>query len=74
LKRGDCIYLFSDGYADQFGGPAGKKFMRRRMRELIVRMSVLPMSDQRILIETNLDQWRGDNEQVDDILMIGIRI
>jgi hypothetical protein len=39
-----------------------------------VRMSVLPMSDQRILIETNLDQWRGDNEQVDDILMIGIRI
>jgi hypothetical protein len=44
------------------------------MRELIVRMSVLPMSDQRILIETNLDQWRGDNEQVDDILMIGIRI
>jgi serine phosphatase RsbU (regulator of sigma subunit)/HAMP domain-containing protein len=74
LKRGDCIYLFSDGYADQFGGPAGKKFMRRRMRELIVRMSVLPMSDQSILIETNLDQWRGDNEQVDDILLIGIRI
>jgi serine phosphatase RsbU (regulator of sigma subunit) len=74
LRKGDNIYLFSDGFADQFGGPSGKKFMRKRFRELIVRMSVLPMHEQRVLLETTLDNWRGNNEQVDDILVIGIRI
>lgn len=74
LQKGDLIYLFSDGYADQFGGPSGKKFMRKSFRELIVRMSVLSMKDQRILLETTFEQWRGNNEQVDDVLVIGVKI
>ncbi len=74
LKKSDRIYLFSDGYADQFGGPAGKKFMRKKFRDLILRISPLAMQDQRLMLESTIDQWRGDNEQVDDILVIGIKV
>ncbi len=74
LRDGDCLYIFSDGYADQFGGPKGKKFMRKRFRELLLEISHLPMPEQKWRLMDTLDRWQGNQEQVDDILVIGIRI
>lgn len=74
LKKGDCIYLFSDGYSDQFGGPNGKKFMRRQFRTTILNMHQHPMAEQKWRLAETLDRWQGELEQVDDILVIGIRI
>jgi sigma-B regulation protein RsbU (phosphoserine phosphatase) len=74
LIDGDCIYLFSDGYPDQFGGPDNKKFMLRRFQELLREIHTLPMSGQKEILSQRLLDWRGNNEQVDDILVIGIRV
>ncbi len=74
LQEDDCLYIFSDGYADQFGGPKGKKFMRKRFRELLLEISHLPMPEQKWRLMDTLDRWQGNQEQVDDILVIGIRI
>jgi serine phosphatase RsbU (regulator of sigma subunit) len=73
LEPGDVIYVFSDGYADQFGGPKGKKFMYSRFRELLVSMSPLPMEQQRETLQRTFNDWRGAHEQVDDILVMGVR-
>lgn len=74
LEKGDHLYLFSDGYADQFGGTKGKKFMYRQFRELLLSMRNLSMEDQKLLLSNAIEKWRGSYEQVDDILVIGIRI
>jgi ligand-binding sensor domain-containing protein/serine phosphatase RsbU (regulator of sigma subunit) len=74
LQEGDLIYIFSDGYADQFGGPEGKKFKYRRFRHLLLNIHQLPMEDQRDILETSLRDWKGENEQVDDVMVIGIKI
>jgi serine phosphatase RsbU (regulator of sigma subunit) len=74
LQEGDLIYIFSDGYADQFGGPEGKKFKYRRFRHLLLNIHQLPMDDQRDILETSLRDWKGENEQVDDVMVIGIKI
>jgi serine phosphatase RsbU (regulator of sigma subunit) len=74
LQKGDCIYLFSDGYADQFGGPRGKKFMRKQFRTMLLSIYHLSMEEQKLRIGEILEQWRGDQEQIDDILVIGIRV
>lgn len=74
VEKGDCIYVFSDGYADQFGGPRNKKFMRKNLRALIQSNAHLPMDQQLHTLNTALENWQGVNEQVDDILVIGIRI
>jgi serine phosphatase RsbU (regulator of sigma subunit)/HAMP domain-containing protein len=74
LKTGDCIYAFSDGYADQFGGPAGKKFMRKQFRQLLLDVNALAMNEQLAAIQQRFDDWRGDQEQVDDVLVIGVRV
>jgi len=73
LRKGDVVYIFSDGYADQFGGPKGKKFLYRRFRELLVDIHGLPMERQKIMLLEALNQWKGAHEQVDDILVIGMR-
>ncbi len=73
LQRGDMVYIFSDGYADQFGGPKGKKFLYRRFRELLVEISAHPTDRQRGLLQEAFNSWRGAHEQVDDILVIGMR-
>lgn len=67
------VYIFSDGYADQFGGPKGKKFLYRRFRELLVDISTHPTERQRTLLNDAFNAWRGAHEQVDDILVIGMR-
>lgn len=73
LQQGDMVYIFSDGYADQFGGPKGKKFLYRRFRELLVQISIHPTERQRGLLQEAFNTWRGAHEQVDDILVIGMR-
>jgi serine phosphatase RsbU (regulator of sigma subunit) len=74
LSKGDCIYIFSDGYADQFGGLEEKRFMSKRFKELLLSNYTKPMPEQeKILIQT-LETWRGIHEQVDDVLVIGIKI
>ena len=73
IVKGDLIYLFSDGYHDQFGGPDNKKIMFRRFKELIRENHVLPLESQRIKLKEYLNLWKGDLEQTDDISLIGIR-
>jgi serine phosphatase RsbU (regulator of sigma subunit) len=72
--KGDLLYLFSDGYADQFGGEFGKKLMRKKFKETILSAAALPIAEQRKFLQNYLDQWRGPLEQVDDILVIGIQV
>jgi PAS domain S-box-containing protein len=73
LNRGDCFYLFSDGYPDQFGGPRGKKFMTRNVGEMVKSMAHLPMKEQGNIVKNAMSNWMRDDEQVDDILMAGVR-
>jgi ligand-binding sensor domain-containing protein/serine phosphatase RsbU (regulator of sigma subunit) len=74
LQPGDCLYIYSDGYADQFGGPAGKKMKTSVMRQHLVSVSKLPMADQRKVLEQRLAEWQGTLDQVDDICLIGVRV
>ncbi|MBI5009555.1 MAG: SpoIIE family protein phosphatase [Bacteroidia bacterium] len=74
IRTGDCVYMFSDGYPDQFGGPDNKKFMLRRFQELLRDINSMPMNKQKEILAQRLTDWRGNNEQVDDILVIGIRV
>jgi serine phosphatase RsbU (regulator of sigma subunit) len=74
LEKGDCIYLFSDGITDQFGGPKGKKFMKKRFYELLLSINPFTMNEQHQMIIQAFEGWRGELEQVDDVCVIGIRI
>lgn len=74
LQKGDCLYIFSDGYADQFGGPNGKKFRANNFRNLLVEISTLPVEKQREILNRTIKEWRGTLDQVDDILVIGVQI
>ncbi len=74
LKKGDTIYIFSDGYVDQFGGEKGKKFKSRAFKDLILANHHLSMDEQRKVILDSFDKWKGKNEQVDDVCVIGVRI
>ena len=74
LEAGDTVYVFSDGYADQFGGEKGKKFRYKNFRELLLGMQDKEMHEQKELLDTTIESWRGELEQVDDILVIGIRV
>lgn len=73
LEENDIIYLFTDGYADQFGGPKEKKFMYRRFRHLLLTIHKLTMEQQRIILEETIEDWRGGHDQIDDILIIGFK-
>gem|GEM_PF-3590408 len=74
LKKGDCIYLFSDGLIDQFGGPDKKKFKSSRFKELLCRIYSHSMNDQKHDIEIEYLKWKSKNEQVDDITIMGVRV
>lgn len=74
LKRNDCLYLFSDGYEDQLGGEANRKFMKRDFQELLMKISSDIMTTQRIVLEQAFENWKGENDQTDDVLVIGIRV
>lgn len=68
------IYIFSDGYVDQFGGPNGKKFMANRFRNLLLEISDRPVDEQKKILDNQLINWQGVHEQVDDILVMGVKI
>jgi serine phosphatase RsbU (regulator of sigma subunit)/uncharacterized protein HemY len=74
LKKNDCIYLFTDGYADQFGGERGKKLMSKHFKRLLLSIIKEPMEKQKKILEDTLIKWMGKHDQVDDICVIGIRI
>jgi ligand-binding sensor domain-containing protein/serine phosphatase RsbU (regulator of sigma subunit) len=73
LQKNDIFYFFSDGYADQFGGPEGKKFKYRRFRHLLLTIHKLPLDQQKVILEKSFDEWRGNFEQVDDVLIVGLK-
>jgi len=74
LQEKDYIYVFSDGYADQFGGPKGKKFMYKRFRDYLLTLNGKSMNAQRDFLNNTIEHWRGPLEQVDDILVIGMHV
>lgn len=74
LNKGDCFYLFSDGYVDQFGGPDGKKFKAGAFRKLLLSNKSKEMSIQRALLLSVFEEWKGEIEQVDDVCVLGVRI
>jgi len=74
LQKGDTIYLFTDGYADQFGGPKGKKYSKKKFKELLLSIQDLPMNEQREALYNAHIEWKGSFEQVDDICVIGVRV
>ncbi len=74
LMEGDCIYTFTDGFADQFGGPKGKKFKYKQFEQMLLNNVHLSMEDQKIRIDECFENWKGDLEQIDDILIIGVRV
>lgn len=74
LNSGDSIYMFSDGYIDQFGGKNGKKFLAKNFKKLIIEIQDLSMKEQKEVLNRTLEEWKGNREQVDDILVMGFRI
>ena len=74
LLPGDCLYMYSDGYGDQFGGQENKKFKDVRMLKMFCEISHLPMKEQHAIVEKTFEEWKGENEQIDDVLIIGIKI
>ncbi len=74
LSKGDCIYIFSDGFVDQFGGKEGKKFMSKRFKDLLLANYSTRMLEQENTLIKTFETWKGSREQVDDLLVIGIRI
>ena len=74
LQKDDCLYIFTDGYADQFGGPKGKKFKYKTFKELLLRIHQQPMGEQNQILNDTIEEWKGELEQVDDICIMGLRI
>ncbi len=74
LLKGDCLYNSSDGYPDQFGGDDGRKFMSKNFRDLLLSIHKLPMCEQREILNKNFDKWRGKIEQIDDVVVLGVRV
>lgn len=73
LREGDLLYLFSDGYADQFGGPENKKFMYRRLRHLLLTISKYPLNDQERILDETISSWMDGHDQIDDMMILGVR-
>ncbi|NQX97920.1 MAG: tetratricopeptide repeat protein, partial [Flavobacteriales bacterium] len=74
LQKSDSIYIFSDGYVDQFGGEKGKKFKSRAFRELLLSIQGKSMEEQKIIINNSFETWKGGLEQIDDVCIIGVKV
>jgi len=74
LQKDDIIYTLTDGFADQFGGPNGKKFKTKQLQNLLLSVTHEPMEIQKRKLDSVFEKWRGDLEQIDDVCIIGIRI
>jgi ligand-binding sensor domain-containing protein/serine phosphatase RsbU (regulator of sigma subunit) len=68
------LYVYSDGYQDQFGGKEGRKFMSRRFKDLLVHISMKPVAEQRKILDDTIEAWKGNTKQIDDILVMGVRL
>ncbi len=71
IEKGDAVYIYSDGYADQFGGGDGRKFMSKNLKNLLLSIKDKPIQEQKILLDNAFEEWRGMHEQIDDVLIIG---
>lgn len=74
LRKGDSIYLFSDGFADQFGGEANRKYMSRNFKKLLSNIAHRPMAEQHEILQDQYHAWKQDQEQVDDVIVLGFRV
>jgi serine phosphatase RsbU (regulator of sigma subunit) len=74
IKEGDVFYMFSDGFPDQIGGPNRKKFYYQPFKDLLVSIHHLNMEEQKSILDKTITDWRGERDQTDDILVMGIRI
>lgn len=74
LKKGDCIYIFTDGFQDQFGGEKGKKFKAAKLKDLLLKINKNSMENQLQIITETFDKWKGSLEQVDDVCVLGVKI
>ncbi|MCK5169988.1 MAG: response regulator [Bacteroidales bacterium] len=74
LQKDDLVYLFSDGFVDQFGGEDGRKFLSTNFRKLLIDNRSQTLNDQKIILEKTFEEWKGDRKQLDDILVIGFKI
>jgi ligand-binding sensor domain-containing protein/serine phosphatase RsbU (regulator of sigma subunit)/ABC-type amino acid transport substrate-binding protein len=73
IQTSDTLYIFSDGYSDQFGGPMNKKFMYKSFKRLLTKIQSEPMSEQVGILDETIEHWKGENDQTDDMVVIGIR-
>ncbi len=71
LEKGDSLYLYSDGFADQFGGPDGKKYKTSALKELLVSISKYDAESQQKILDSAFEEWKGEQEQIDDVLVMG---
>lgn len=74
LQKDDSLFIFSDGFSDQFGGEKGKKFMSRQFKDFLLSINNLSMETQQELVLEKFKDWKGDNEQVDDVCVVGVRV
>lgn len=74
MEENDAFYIFTDGYADQFGGENGKKLMTKKFKEILLSIQHLDMKEQKKYLGNHLEKWKGEHEQVDDVLVIGVRV
>ncbi|MES2516103.1 MAG: SpoIIE family protein phosphatase [Bacteroidota bacterium] len=74
LKKGDVVYTFTDGYADQFGGPKGKKFRYKQLEDILISICELPTKEQADILGQKFEDWKGSLDQVDDVLIMGVKI
>jgi serine phosphatase RsbU (regulator of sigma subunit) len=74
LEVNDNLYIFTDGYADQFGGSKDKKFKTSAMKSMLLQLQDKTMYEQKQVMNQAFEEWKGDNEQIDDVCVIGLRI
>jgi serine phosphatase RsbU (regulator of sigma subunit) len=74
IRKGDVLYLASDGYEDQFGGPDGKKLKAKKFKQLLLEIHKIPMNQQKVILEKHFEEWRGELRQVDDVIVAGISV
>jgi serine phosphatase RsbU (regulator of sigma subunit) len=74
VQKGDTVYIFSDGFADQFGGPRGSKYMKYNLKKLLSEIYTRPMAEQRKILEKEFEKWKGAADQIDDVTILGVRI
>ena len=74
LNKNDAVYVFTDGYADQFGGDFGKKFKYKNLSQILLSNTEVPMAKQKEMLNNTIENWKGSYEQIDDILIIGVRV